>query len=1461
MTKSLLLFFLLLPFFSFSQDPGVSGELQKINEILPSEKIYLHTDRTFYSITDDIYFKAYILNGETYFPTTVSSSVSVNLLDAKGNIVDKTELMINNGTAAGAFSFTNKAGGIYTIKAFTNWTGNLGNEYIFEKEIIIQKINYPLLLLKMETEKKSYLPGQTVNGWIKVNNLENQPVSGKPVICRVLYNGNTIATPSVITNNEGKGIISFHLPDSISRNDVLINAVVEHEGKTESINKPVIIDLDEITVDFLPEGGNMVNGLTCTVAFRAVKSNGKPADIKGAITDETGKLICDFESLKFGMGKFVFTPEAGHRYSAVIASKIKTNKKYPLPESQNSGVALSCSKKDEDEYFVRISTTADKEIIFLSQLHGRILQKEKIKISGNENHIPVKTSTLPAGIMQVTIFDAATMAPLAERLIFINKKNTLNVSITTDKEKYTPFEKVNMKIKVTDGENHPVKGNFSLSVADEKNLTLADYKQDHILSYLLMSSELKGKIEEPSFYFKEDEPLANEALDLVMLTHGWRRYTWNEVLAHSEEDWKKKILFPKANTLYFGTVIKPYYASYVSHNKLKIKPAGYGKSVTPDSLGNFSFPSDEVTLPVTLKIKQRWYTETIRYVSSRHLYMQGTRITFNPLKASGSFSQGIIIPEQDGKKTKAEEISGIKTNINENNTLTITREDIANIPVISGTRDLELSEVLIMSNGVSADQSYISLKTVNSLMVTYSNSFLTPNYGYSWPTTYSSDNRYELKEHYNNMSYYYGKQFYSPKYNAEKTNFNKITDNRTTLYWNHNIQTDVEGESEVEFYNAQNTSSFHAILEGVSENGIPGRGEFVFYTQKPLTLEAKLPLVVTKGDRFSVSCVISNHTQRETEARLNISASAGLNATDEFKEIICKIPADSFVVKEISFEAVQATATKSQITLSVENEKYTDRVQQNIVINQSGFEHYAVTGGNEKTKTYSFIINEPVNQEISASFEMILNPYVEMEKTLAGMMREPHGCFEQVSSSNYPNILALKFLKQSGKADPELTQKATQLLNSGYKQLAKYETSEGGFEWYGNNPPHESLTAMGLMQFKEMRDLGIETDEKLFERTLQWLMKRRTKEGVFLQNPGKYGFSSAPRETASAYITYALACMGEKNLEKEIAFIQNDISKKFDFYKASLLANIYFKTGNSEKGKETVQLLVNHLRKNSIEKMVTGPSVTYNNSPQTECLALLSIAIAENQLTDFTKELDDYVKYIYSKRSYGGYFGNTQTTVLCLEAIIAKKMFLNSTETAEGSLTIAINDAQPVIYNYGKETDVMDKKLGTFLKQGKNTVKINFQSDGKKIPYYNFYASWREALPGEGKESKVIVSSSFSRQHYKKGDAAQMKVNVKNITSSGLPQTVAVIGIPAGLDFDSHELKRLKEDKLFDYYELKDNYLILYYAELAPSADINIPLNLKAEQKGTFTTPPSCAYLYYNNENKSWCQIPPVTIE
>ncbi|MFT4094414.1 MAG: hypothetical protein QM640_12315 [Niabella sp.] len=279
------------------------------------------------------------------------------------------------------------------------------------------------------------------------------------------------------------------------------------------------------SLQFFPEGGNLIAGVSNTVAFKATDINGNPLHISGFVKDDAGDTITTFTSFHDGMGKFSFIPKADNQYTAIINGG---GQPYPLPAAAINGVALHADlMAGKINYTVRTNSSWQQDFtpaFIIAQMQNKVVaqqQVEPLKNNISRGSLPVKE--LHSGILQLTFFNK-DKAPLAERLFFINNKEyTLQGILHTQAANTGARKENNFTIQLTDS----IEGDFSVAVTD------ADYdepgnRKENIISSFLLTADLPGIINNPSWYLSDDEK-APEALDLVMLTNGWRRFRWSEV--------------------------------------------------------------------------------------------------------------------------------------------------------------------------------------------------------------------------------------------------------------------------------------------------------------------------------------------------------------------------------------------------------------------------------------------------------------------------------------------------------------------------------------------------------------------------------------------------------------------------------------------------------------------------------------------------------------------------------------------------------------------------------------------------------------------------------------------------------------------------------------------------------------------------------------------------------------------
>lgn len=282
----------------------------------------------------------------------------------------------------------------------------------------------------------------------------------------------------------------------------------------------------KMMLDFFPEGGNLISGLVNAVAFKATDQNGLPVTVSGVITDSKGTEITRFSSYHDGLGMIEINPVKGERYVA------KTDAAYGgitvmLPESQELGLSLSLIPHPQGSFFEirqRVTDPALKAAYMIGQMQHHVVFRQELNSGKDEMQGVLNTEKLNSGILQVTVF-STTGVPLAERLVFVNNKEYVRqATITADTLNFQEKGRNLFKIRIRD----TVQGSLSVSITDA-DYALTPYREENLISGLLLTADLKGYIHNPAWYFSSDNDSVKMATDLLMMTHGWRRFRWQEL--------------------------------------------------------------------------------------------------------------------------------------------------------------------------------------------------------------------------------------------------------------------------------------------------------------------------------------------------------------------------------------------------------------------------------------------------------------------------------------------------------------------------------------------------------------------------------------------------------------------------------------------------------------------------------------------------------------------------------------------------------------------------------------------------------------------------------------------------------------------------------------------------------------------------------------------------------------------
>ena len=273
--------------------------------------------------------------------------------------------------------------------------------------------------------------------------------------------------------------------------------------------------------DLFPEGGNLIYGINSVVAFKATYGNGLPEDVSGIILED-GKAIGEFKTLHDGMGYFSLTPKLGKEYK-VFLDDCRT---ISFPTIERQGISLRVSENDAKGLCLLVSSSEDapQDFSITAKQNGIVCCTAEGKVKGQRTvKIPIDYFPLQ-GIVEITLFDAVKR-PVAERLVFVNPEKQLSITATTDLKQYKSRDTGKVRLQVTDTSGNPIKAELAVSIFDKAYL----YQPGHenILSHCYLSEQIRGNIFNPTYYFDEQNEDRIAALDLLMLTQGWRRYVWD----------------------------------------------------------------------------------------------------------------------------------------------------------------------------------------------------------------------------------------------------------------------------------------------------------------------------------------------------------------------------------------------------------------------------------------------------------------------------------------------------------------------------------------------------------------------------------------------------------------------------------------------------------------------------------------------------------------------------------------------------------------------------------------------------------------------------------------------------------------------------------------------------------------------------------------------------------------------
>ncbi|WP_184545479.1 hypothetical protein [Mucilaginibacter sp. FT3.2] len=754
--------------------------------------------------------------------------------------------------------------------------------------------------LYLHTDKNGYTAGELI--WFKVYNVDGifmKPLGlSKVVYVEVLDEKQTPVLQTKIGMKDGAGSGSLYIPVNLSTGKFVLRAYTSwmknfgpdyYFSKKLSIINPLkspeatgTVAAAAYDVQFFPEGGNLVNGFTSVVGVKATDEKGKSINFKGAILNQTNDTVVRFEPLKFGIGSFVFKPESGAVYHAVIKVGGKIIQK-DLPPVNAGGYVMSLKDNGNGGLLVTVNTNQPSANIYLfAQTHNVI---KDVQATANVNGVATFTidkTKLGEGISQITVFNA-DRKPVCERLYFKRPTKNLYIDAGTDAPQYAIRKKVDVAINAKVQGSKPASADLSVAVYRLDSLQYDD--QENILSYLWLRSDLKGSIESPGYYFKNANTVADQAADNLMLTQGWRSFAWNDVLRGKTPAFN---FLPEFN----GPIITANIT-----NKLNNEPARDvitylgipGKQVQlysakSDARGKLVFNmrafygQNEIVAETNTSVDTNYHIDVLTPFSEEFAKITLRHLDVTPTMQSTFEDAAINMQVQNiynGPKMKLFNDAHVdtsafygppyKTYLLDNYTRFTTIEEVMreyirevnvfhthnqfSVKIVSGIGFLGDEDPLVLVDGVpffnmnkvfAVDP--LKIRKLEDVPYNYS---LGASYqkGILSLTSYKGDlGGAEIDPHAVVLDYeglQQERQFYSPLYATDEQAASHMPDFRSTLYWAPSVSTGATGKTQLSFYTSDQPGKYIGVVQGITATGEAGSQVFSFEVKPNYSSQVK----------------------------------------------------------------------------------------------------------------------------------------------------------------------------------------------------------------------------------------------------------------------------------------------------------------------------------------------------------------------------------------------------------------------------------------------------------------------------------------------------------------------------------------------------------------------------------------------------------------------------------------------
>ncbi len=677
-----------------------------------------------------------------------------------------------------------------------------------------------------------------------------------------------------------------------------------------------------------------------------------------------------------------------------------------------------------------------------------------------------------------------------------------------------------------------------------------------------------------------------------------------------------------------------------------------------------------------------------------------------------------------------------------------------------------------------------------------------------------------------------------------------------TLFYTPELITDNNGMIALNLPGADSITTWRMSAMANTKTGAVGDTTAAMKVFKPFFIDLDLPIALTQNDEVTIPVAVYNYLAVPQDVEVQLEQSPWFELLEgEFSR---KVHIAANEVTSVSYRIRAKTLGKQPITVYGWGSEDNDAIGREIDVRPNGDAKFVNHNGRLEgmvSETLTF-----PQERIAGADKLFVKIYPgvfsQVVEGLDAILKMPYGCFEQTSSTTYPNILVLNYMQETDRVTPAIEMKAREYINLGYQRLLTFEIDGGGFQVFGNPPATRILSAYGLMEFMDMNEV-YPIDEKLIERTKNWLLGQMNPDGSWDPDQN-YAHAEMWRSIqdnkvlSTAYIALALAKTGLKSeLLKTEEYLRGHVGEAKDAYTLAILCNAFLALAPEHPTtKRCVGKLVDMgilEGKNLYWKSEASMSFARGNHAWVETTAWAALALIEDGR--YSAELGKAINWLIEQKDPNGTWGTTHGTVLALKVMV--ESIGKRTDKVDAVVTVKVNGEEAEQIKITPEYSDIFRQIDTtnFLQQGDNRVVIELNGEGSLLYQVvgKYFVPWKERKRADVPEG-FDISVEYDRSELRRNDTVTCQVKAKNVRRQRVEMVMIDLGIPPGFRVERPALDDYVDKGVIAKYTIMSRQLLIYIESMDGGQELELNIPMKATLPMVAKAPESKIYEYYNPE-------------